>query len=369
MKNQHLKKRAVTLNVLVAAFFLCIALPCPVFSGTDSSLTVTDLKGRQVTLPVPAKRIVALRAALGTVCYMQLCDQVVGVEDVEARPSEWLGSIGRSYRLAHPQLAELPIIGSRNQPDSERLLSVKPDVIFVGSGDVRFADNLQHKTGVPVLFVENGDVAEQRERFYRSLQLIGKVCGREARGEEIIERIDQAIVDIQRRTQNNAEKPSVYIGGMNFQVAHGLTGTSAKYPPFLLLGVNNIADSVQTGKHTVKARFLIDPEALLQADPEIIFVNQSGLELVLRDLHKPIYASMSAVTKRQLFGIVPRYYAASPDTVLAETYYMGTVLFPEHFADIDVPSMADQWYQFFVGKPLYADMKRIFGGFGPIGLH
>lgn len=352
--------------LLIIALFLVFDLPHPAFADAAFPLTVTDLKGRQVTFAAPAKRIVALRGALGTVCYMQLCDQVVGVEDLEARPLEWLGSVGRSYRLAHPQLGELPIIGSRNQPDPERLLAVKPDVIFAGSGDVRFANNLQQKTGTPVLFVDNGDLADRRSKFYQSLRLIGTVCGREQRAEQIIKRIDLAVTDLRQRVQNIPEKPSVYVGGMNFRVAHGLTGTSAAYPPFLLLDINNIADSAQANENSVKGRFLIDAETLLKADPETLFICESGLELALQDLKKPIYRHMKAVVNRRVFGVVPHYYAASPDTVLAETYYMGTVLFPEQFADIDVPPMADDWYRFFVGKPLHAEMFRIFGGFRPI---
>ena len=202
------------------------------------------------------------------------------------------------------------------------------------------------------------------------MRLIGEVCDRDQRAQEIIERIDLAVADLQRRTEGIAAVPSVYIGGMNFRIAHGLTGTSAAYPPFRLLGVNNIADSVQTGNTPVKGRFTIDSEALLNADPrETLFICQSGLELALHDLQNPLYRSLRAIANKRVYGIVPHYYAASPDTVLAETYYMGTVLFPERFADIDVPSMADEWYRFFVGKSLYADMERIFGGFGPLFLN
>ncbi len=355
--------------LLAVPLVLMFHLSLPAFSQAALPITVTDLKGRQVTLKEPAKRIVALRAALGLVCYMQLCDQVVGIEDIEARPSEWIGSVGRSYRLANPRLADLPIIGSRNKPDPERLLSVKPDLIFVGSGDVRLADNLQHKTGIPVLFVDNGDLARKRNRFYQSLQLIGTVCEKKKRAEQIIATIDQAVSDLHQRVKQIPKKPSVYIGGMNFRVAHGLTGTSAAYPPFLLLEANNISDAVHDGSGSVKGRFLIDPEHLVEADPETMFICESGLELSLLDLKKPIYHQLSAVKKGRVFGVVPHYYAASPDTVLAETYYMGTVLFPQQFNDIDVPSMADKWYQFFVGQPLYSEMVRIFGGFKPIDLH
>jgi len=357
--------RAAT-RLLIATLCLCVFFHSPLYADMGSSLTVTDLKGREISLPAPAERIVAMRSALGLISYMQLTTKIVGVEDLEVRASKWLGSVGRSYRLANPQLAKLPVIGSRNQPDIETLIMLAPDVIFLGSGDIRFADNLQKKTGIPVVFVDNGNLSNKREEFYTSLRVIGKLCAQKQRATEIIQRINIAVDDLQRRTRNIEMKPTVYIGGMNFRVAHGLTGTSSAYPPFQLLNIKNIADDMNKSKNLVKGRFQIDPEVLIAADPTHLFICESGLELVKADLEKPVFQSLQAINNRRVFGIIPHYYAASPDTVLAETYYMGTVLFPEEFADINVPNMADSWYQFFVGKSLYADMKRIFGGFGPL---
>ena len=347
-----------------------LSAPAHATPAEQSMKTVIDLRGREATLPVPATRIVALRAALGQVCYMNLSHQVVGVENVEAKSSEWIGSIGRSYRLANPNLGKLPVIGTRNQPDAEKLMAVQPDVIFTASGDARFADNLQRKTGIPVLFVDNGDLANNRTRFYDSLKLIGSVCGAEKRAEAIIDKIDGAVADLARRTDGLAgtQQPSTYIGGMNFRVAHGLLGTGANYPPFLLLGANNVADELMRKRGIIKGRFSLDVEHLLAADPEVIFICESGLDLVRQDFYNPVISQLRAVKDGSLYGVLPHYYAASPDTVLAETYYMGSVLYPERFADINGATMADDWYRFFVGKPLYKEMAALFGGFKRIDL-
>jgi iron complex transport system substrate-binding protein len=84
---------------------------------------------------------------------------------------------------------------------------------------------------------------------------------------------------------------------------------------------------------------------------------------VRRDLCNPALGELRAVREGKLYGVLPHYYAASPDTVLAETYFIGKVLYPERFADIDIATLADDLYRFFVGRPLYAEMTQIFGGF------
>lgn len=348
---------------------LIIALLVPAFAVSPlawaATTVVTDLQGRAVAVPVPAKRIVALRGALGLLCYLDLADRVVGVEDHETRETEWVGAAGRSYRLANPRLGRLPVVGSRNRPDAERLMAAAPEVIFAAGGDPRFADNLQRQTGIPVLFVDNGDLAEQRKAFFASLRLMGMICGAEARAAAVIDRVTAAVADLRRRTADipAANRPSTYIGGMNFRVAHGLLGTSRRYPPFILVGADNVADRVSVDRGMVKGRFSIDLETLLALDPEIIFVCEGGLELVRRDLCNPALGELRAVREGKLYGVLPHYYAASPDTVLAETYFIGKVLYPERFADIDIATLADDLYRFFVGRPLYAEMTQIFGGF------
>ncbi|MBN2231429.1 MAG: ABC transporter substrate-binding protein [Deltaproteobacteria bacterium] len=345
---------------------VALLLPAVINSPPAAAATVvTDLQGREVAVQVPAKSVVALRAALGLVCYLDLADRVVGVEELENRETEWVGSVGRSYRMANPRLGGLPVIGSRNRPDVERLMAAAPDVIFTAAGDPRFADNLQRKTGIPVLFVDNGDLAGRRAAFEKSLRLIGTICGAEARAAAVIDRVEAAVADLRRRTADipAGKRPSTYIGGMNFRVAHGLLGTSRCYPPFVLLGADNVADRLTVDRGAVKGRFSLDLETLLAVDPEIIFVCESGLELVRRDLHRPALRELRAVRAGNLYGVLPHYYAASPDTVLAETYFMGKILYPERFADLDIAAVADDFYRFFVGRPLYAEMTKIFGGF------
>lgn len=62
------------------------------------------------------------------------------------------------------------------------------------------------------------------------------------------------------------------------------------------------------------------------------------------------------------------WYANNYDTVIADAYYIGKILYPEHFADVEPAAKADEIYTMLDGKPVYADMQRIFGGFVPFNL-
>lgn len=232
-------------------------------AATDhrGSRTVTDLAGRHVEVPVPAQRLVGIHSALSMLCYLNLASQVVGVEQEEKDPRQWLGGSGRSYRLAHPQLGELPGIGSRRQIDAEALVTLQPDVIFMGWGTPQAADRLQQQTGVPVVMVHNGNLTSQRHRFEQSLNLIATICERRERAEQIKAFIDASLDDLHQRIKGHTSSTTCYIGGLNFRVAHGLLGTSRDYPPFVLLNAHNIADAITPPKNLIKGRFSMAAES------------------------------------------------------------------------------------------------------------
>lgn len=356
-QNVQLCFKAIFLLFVVMA----VSQPVQGLTAEKKMILVTDLAGRVVEISTPAQRLVGINSALSMLCYMNLADHVVGVEYEEKEISKWIGSTGRSYRMANPHLGQLPSVGSRRQLDIEALIQLKPDLILMGWGDPERADRLQRRSGIPVLIVHNGNLTDQLGKFLESLRLIGTTCGRLDRAQHIEEFIRASIDDLRSRAEQSQSAASVYIGGLNFRTAHGLLGTSRQYPPFVLLNANNIADGSPQHKPLAKGRFSISDESLIKADPDIIFVCASGEDLVTRDLSLPAFSTLNAVQHSTLHRIHPHYYAASPDTVLAESYYMGTVLHPSSFKEINLAEKANHLYRFFVGQPLYSDMARLFG--------
>ena len=151
--------------------------------------TITDLAGKTVTVPESVEKIIALRGALSIVCYLNLSDKVVGVEHHETSSTKWIGSQGRPYRMANPHLGNLPIIGSRNKPKPEKIIELHPDIIFIGIGAMQMAKQLQRQTGIPVVVLDLGDLSTGRKRFFKSLQLVGELCGKKQRAESVIKKI------------------------------------------------------------------------------------------------------------------------------------------------------------------------------------
>jgi iron complex transport system substrate-binding protein len=376
MKGAGRKSRrgAITLILLTAVLLSALALAGCGGNGEGKRASgperrvITDLAGREVEVTVPAKRVTAIGpGALRLVCYAGGADKVVGIENVE---KQW--STGRPYILAHPELLNLPVIGQGgpdSTPDPELLLGVDPDVIFVAYlVDAAKADELQSKTGIPVVVLSYGQLGTFDKEIYESIALIGEITGEEERAQEVIAYIKGCRDDLEERTAEIpvGEKPRVYVGGIGMKGTHGIESTQGNFPPLASIGAVNVVD--ETGS---KGSVMIDKEKLIAWDPDIIFIDESGLQMVKDDYagNPGFYNTLKAVKEGKVYGYLPyNYYTTNIDTAIADAYFMGRTVFPEAFEDIDPEAKADEIYRFLLGEALYQRMAADFGGFKRIDL-
>ncbi|QSZ28184.1 iron ABC transporter substrate-binding protein [Aceticella autotrophica] len=329
-------------------------------------INVTDLAGRQVELTIPVNRVVGLTSALRFITCIDGAKKVVGIEDINLKATD-----GLTYNTAYrDELSKLPVVGvggSKAAANPEKLVEVKPDVIFTGFSDKSQADNLQTKTGIPVVVLSYGTSIFD-EDFYKSLKLVGKIMGDETRAQKVVDYIKNCQKDLNDRTKGipNDKKPTVYVGAVSHAGSHGIESTRGNYPPFVIVNAKNVAD--ETGKN---GSIDIDKEKLLSWNPDIIFIDEGGLPLVKQDYQKDpkFYQSLKAVKDGHVYGLLPYVYnGTNIDTAIADCYYVGKVLYPEQFKDIDPAKKADEIYKFFYGKPLYETLAKSSGGFKQITL-
>ncbi len=350
------------LTSVCLAILLPVILPSVLFAAT-----ITDISGRKVVLPQRTERIIAIKGALSILCYLDAASGIVGVEIEELPSTKWIGARGRTYSMANPHLRRLPVIGNRSKPVPEKIISLKPQLIFTG-GEAQAADQLQRQTGIPVVVLATGDLGHEKSEFYNSLRLAASVMGRQKRADDVINRIEKDLLELKTRTATIpvSARKKVYIGGLQFRVGHGILGTSREYLPFRAVNAINVVDALPVSQTLVKGRFSIDAETFLTLKPDVLFVSEIGKDIVMKELKEPLYSNLNAVRNGQVYGLLPHFYSADPATVLAEGWYVGKVLYPEKFRDIDISQKADELYRFFNGRPLYGELERIFGGFRPL---
>ncbi len=352
MKN---KMAVLMISILLISL---VSVGCVENGDDGESFAVTDMDGREVQVPTEIEGIVAHGSGcMRLIAYMEATDLLVGVEEYEHGDPT-----GRPYRLANPQLADLPSVGPIHGGDMELIAAAEPCVIFRASSAPE-ADDYQERTGIPTISLEIGDLDENREGFYGSLRLIGEVLGNEERAEEIIDHIDSLINDLDERTENipDDDKPSAYIGGVLARGTHPLTSTYGDYAPFTFTHPINAAQDVGSG------HYMVDKEQIIDWDPDIIFVDMGSYTAGTTSLDDPEWQDLQAFENGELYGVLPyNYHHINYGTVLANSYYVGSVLYPEEFVDIDVETKTDEIYDMLVGSPAYDHMESDLGGFGMI---
>jgi len=345
-------------------------------SGLEESagITITDGFEREVAVPENTEKVVCSGAGcLRYLVYLQAQDYVVGVDSMETKENE---IEGRPYVLANPQLKDYPLIGEgRGKDDPEKIIGINPQVIFKTSmidqsaePTAAEADTLQEKTGIPVVSLPYGSLKneEQKAQMYSSLRIMGEVVGKEERAEEVIAYIEATMQDLESRTADipESERKNVYVGGVSLAGAHGIISTEPAYPPFLWVNANNVAAGMGAD-HSDIAK-----EALVDWDPEYIFIDvgtlQLGNEGAIGELkNDTALTGLSGVSDDRVYGVIPyNFYSTNYESVLANAYFVGKVLYPERFEDVDPEAKADEIYTFFLGKPAFSDLNGQYNNLG-----
>jgi len=157
----------------------------------DSSVSVVDDAGRTVTLPHPARRIVALVPAVTeTVIALGAADRLVGRTDYDRGPA----------------VERLPSVGGGLDPSLEKLVSLHPDVVlgWETSGRTELRDRLT-ALGIPVFSVKTEDTTD----VFRSLRNLGRLMARERAADSAAAAI-RGELDAVRASVAGAPRPSVF---------------------------------------------------------------------------------------------------------------------------------------------------------------
>ena len=343
-----------------------------------SSRVITDSAGRQVEVPGQVSHVICSGpGALRLLTYLEAHDRIVAVDDMEKRRPQF---DARPYALANPQFKDFPIFGEfrgHDHPELILTLDPLPQVIFktystMGHDPVE----LYRKTGIPVIILNYGNLCDQREVLFQSLRIMGQVLGKSERAEKVLAFFDALIADLQQRTKDIPpdQQPGCFVGGIAYRGPHGFQSTEPLYPPFAFINARNLAKEA-TGESLQHSS--IAKEKIVAWNPEYLFLDLSTLQMggkaggLFELKTDPAYRHLTAVKSGRVFGVLPyNWYTQNFGSIMADAYFIGKVLYPEKFEDIDPAAKADEIYTFLVGKPVFEQIDAAFGNlaFEPVPL-
>ncbi|HJJ94388.1 MAG TPA: ABC transporter substrate-binding protein [Methanocorpusculum sp.] len=364
-------KKNLSIILAVAAMFAvvltagCVTTDSP--QSGDGMVTITDAFGREVTIPENPEKIavvgsgsmryfVYLGIDLDDVCAVDYQDSALNIQTVNLRP----------YALANPEILEIPEVGpAKGVVDNEKLLMSGADILFMGgasSSNAEVANEIQEKTGVPVVMFFTGNYVTDSEKIQDTLLMLGEILGKEQRAKDLIAYFDAVEADLKKRVNGLSADETVYVGGVSYNGVHGFDGTDPTYYPFTILNIKNAASEISSVSQTGYAQ--VSKEKILEWDPDFIIVDLSTLTAAeggaLVELkNDPSYKELTAVKNSMVYTVNPHTSMnVNHETTLANSYFIGKLLYPEQFEDIDPVKKADEIYSFVVGEPVFDLLKE-----------
>ena len=371
----------------ILAFVMLLSLcACGAQNVTETppsdTVTVTDMIGREVTVvPGSYKRVVCVGAgALRMYSYIGDVNLLAGVEDIDnvslsERPMMF-DSVARPYMLAYGDVfAALPSCGvggpMAQAAEAEKILSCDPDIVISEFEDVDKSNALQEQLGVPVITLSAGSKGVFDDKFYDSMNLLGKIFGKEEKSASLVKFVQDEAAAISERVADipEADKPSVYICGLGNWGTTDHLMTAENYVSFEIAGVKNVLSGLG-----IEGIGPIEEEKFVELGEkmDIIIMDAAAVKNI-----KPLYAEDPAMfdtckawTEGEVYlEMAYNAYYTNYEIALINTWFIAKTVYPEQFADIDLTAKTNEVTQKFFGMDL-ADAifacPSSFGGYGKI---
>jgi iron complex transport system substrate-binding protein len=335
---------AVTAAVIIVVAALGAVL---VLNGLGNDIegdfTVTDMRGRTVSIKAEVDSIVCLSASsLRLISYFDAVDMVSGIDSFDAKamgsPANYFKA---TYRIAYQNISSITSVGS--EANFAEINATGADVIFSSIEDVGVLNDLQNKTNIAVvgLNAQGAFDIDDMEAFGQQLTLIGKVLGREARAQELIDGINGLLDELEgyRAEVPENQRKEAYVGGMFYFMQGGFYKTTGKYLPFDLTCAENVMPDMNNGNPYDTS--LVD---LMDADPDYIFVDSMtyASSSTAFQADEASLSNVTAVANQDIYTtLVYKYYGTNWETEIINAFYIGTVLNPEVY-DYDMEDKANE---------------------------
>jgi len=347
MGTMHSIFRLSRLAAPLAAFSFLLIVP-----AAAQTITLTDIAGREVTLQRPAQHVL-LGEGRQLNALALLHPNPVGLV------AGWLGELQRFdsatyalYREKFPDIDKIPLVGitSAASFSVEKALSVRPDVAIFSGGhgpSARSAEAVRQieAAGIPVVFVDFHN--KPLENTIPSMEILGKVLGREEQASAFVALYKERLDRIARGVGEAREKPKVFLHMHAVLRECCLSAGKGNLGEFIAFaGGENIAAAVLPGPTGQ-----LNQEYVLAAKPDIYIATggahtigkglaigtsvdeQQARESLAAMIRAPNFASMPAVKNEAAFGLWHHFYN-SPLNILA-VEAMATWFHPEIFKDLD----------------------------------
>ena len=303
-----------------------------ILQETEDSLTIVDQAGREVTVGKDIESIaLCYRVVIRFLLSLDQGDKITGIGKTE----DFLEEL-------QPSLKECADVG-KGVADIEALAELKPDLFFHKASDVETLEAVE-EIGIPAVGIE----IETPEDMLTALDLMGKVCGAEAKADALRKYYNDRLGSIAEMTSVIDNKKSAVIMGSS--IGKVADGTMLQGEMIERAGGINCAEELEATELWPSA----GAEQIFAWNPEYIFItNSESASYTVDDILKdPAWSEIEAVKNRHVY-VMPAEKDSweFPGIVsVLGIEYMIRVMYPQLLSDDEFEADVDELYELSYGR-------------------
>jgi iron complex transport system substrate-binding protein len=215
-------------------------------------LSVIDDLGRNITIIAKPTRIVSLIPSASELVYaVGAGNLLAGVDQFSAYPDELVQRV---------KSGNLTVIGSGQNPDLDKIVSLNPDVILI-NGPSHFSNKgVQRLSELGYTIISLN--AQNVSAVFQNIELVGKITGNSGQASRLTANLEERIVKVESAVKN-APKVKVYVENWNDPLFSVGPGSIQEELIVTAGGVNVFSD-------LPKKSAQVTPEAVIAKNPQVI---------------------------------------------------------------------------------------------------
>lgn len=324
----------------------------------DYPRNVEDSLGYNVTVYKPVNSVIAPNSNANELLRsIRAADKIIAISD----------SIKKDP-VFYPELSRLPSIGSTNTPDTEKILSLHPDLVILSAKwSQSQADDLEKaiQESDPSIVVARFD-CYRLESYEDEMRKISYLLEKENEANEFLDFYNYWINLIVNRAQSlsEEERPKVYLSYGEFPPFGAYGDSAGTVVRLKMTGGNNIFSNDIIGKENSE----IDPEQIIIKNPDIIIrpVTEGGYDvndpakmkaIWEKTLNHTSWENINAVKNKKIYIIASKIYNSK---YFIGLLYTAKMVHPELFKDLDPKVIHQEYLSRFQNLSINLDEQGIF---------
>lgn len=306
-------KRILTLLISLLVVFSLVGCSNKSSSSSNESksITITDREGKSISIPKNVEKIVSMSPTITeTLVHLGLADKIVAIDTY----STDISGIKKG----------LPTFDMM-KPDTEKLIALKPDVIFATGMSKSDGDDpykAVKDSGVLLTYVP---ASTSIQGIKDDIAFLGKVTNKEDKAKEIVDTFTKEMNDVKSKIESVKSSKSVY-----FEIAEPPHTTSFGKNTFLnemleMLGAKNVFGDQESWVS-------VSEESIIKKNPDVIFTNTSYVEGAVSKIKaRNGWNVINAVKNNNVYMIDLNKSSRSNEYVVDALKDMAKALYPNAF--------------------------------------